>query len=129
MRFGFVPPPVPKHIWDEAEAVLDVAAERGGVDLSDLRGDVFSGLAQLWVARGERLRSACVTCIQDGDCTIWLMGGDIADLQWLPIIEDAARERGCKRMWLHGRKGWARVLKDYSVASVGGKEAVLEKCL
>ena len=129
MRFGFVPPPVPKHIWDEVEIALEEAAERGGVDLSDLRRDVFSGLAQLWVARGERLRSACVTCIQDGDCTIWLMGGAIADLQWLPIIEEAARQRGCKRMWLRGRIGWVRVLKDYSVVSVSGKEAVLEKWL
>ena len=129
MRFGFVPPPVPKHIWDEVEIALEEAAERGGVDLSDLRRDVFSGLAQLWVARDERLRSACVTCIQDGDCTIWLMGGDIADLQWLPIIEGAARQRGCKRMWLRGRIGWVRILKDYSVVSVSGKEAVLEKWL
>lgn len=129
MRFGFVPPPVPKHIWDEAETALEEAAERGGVDLSDLRRDVFSGLAQLWVARGECLRSACVTCIQDGDCTIWLMGGDIADLQWLPNIEEAARQRGCKRMWLRGRIGWVRILKDYSVVSVSGKEAVLEKWL
>lgn len=129
MRFGFVPPPVPKHIWDEAEIALEEAAERGGVDLSDLRRDVFSGLAQLWVARGERLRSACVTCIQDGDCTIWLMGGDIADLQWLPIIEEAARQRSCKRMWLRGRIGWVRILKGYSVVGVSGKEAVLEKWL
>lgn len=129
MRFGFVPPPVPKHIWDEVEIVLEEAAERGSVDLSDLRRDVFSGHAQLWVARSERLRSACITCIQDGDCTIWLMGGDIADLQWLPIIEEAARQRGCKRMWLRGRIGWARILKDYSVVSVSGKEAVLEKWL
>lgn len=129
MRFGFVPPPISKPLWDEVEIALESAAARGGVDLSDLRHDVFSGLAQLWVARGECLRSACVTCIQDGDCTIWLMGGDIADLQWLPIIEEAARQRGCKRMWLRGRIGWVRILKNYSVVSVSGREAVLEKWL
>jgi hypothetical protein len=49
-------------------------------------------------------------------CRIWLAGGDMAELttEMLPQVEAWAKANGCTRMEIVGRKGWKRVLPEYS---------------
>ena len=72
--------------------------------------------AQAWC--GDR--STIVTEILDFPlmrvCRIWLAGGDMAELttEMLPQVEAWAKANGCTRMEIVGRKGWKRVLPEYS---------------
>ena len=74
---------------------------------------LVAGRAVLW-ANGD---SGVVCEIEDYPrmrvCRYWAAGGELDDL--LPMeaaIEAWARERGCQRMEILGRAGWAREL-DY----------------
>lgn len=99
---------------DECDLLLSEAADRFGCDMGDVWRDVMGMRAQLWVCRDDAgVRSALITAMQDDDCTLWLMSGEMQDLQWLPQIEQAAREGGAKAMLIIGRKGWGRVLQGY----------------
>ena len=56
-------------------------------------------------------------------CIVACGGRDRAE--WLPLlklIEDYGGEKGCARVRIYGRKGWARVLRDYAVTRL-----ILEK--
>ncbi len=58
-------------------------------------------------------------------CRIWLAGGNYKELRELERdkVIPWARQQGCRRMELVGRKGWARRLRDYEeVATVLAKE-------
>ena len=92
---------------------------------------VFDGRAMLWLAHDvEHIRAVAITSLA---ITEWRKVCEIAALagagmcEWLaflPAIENYAKNEGCSSMRLLGRKGWARVLKDYK-----SKHVILEKDL
>lgn len=107
------------HIAAEAirhRALLEAALEVEGSGLYTFRDVVdylLSGRVHLWPGT----KAAVVTCIhelpQGKSCTIWLAGGDLDEcLEIEKTITEYAREQGCKVVEIHGRAGWARVLKD-----------------
>ena len=59
-------------------------------------------------------------------CRIWLGAGEKREIsdEIVPDIEKWARERGCARMEVMGRKGWTRVLRSYEQT-----HTVLERAL
>ena len=85
---------------------------------------VWRGEALLWIVIDGVIKAAIVTKIGIANdrkvCTIVACGGyDL--LGWLPLIEDLekyARLEGCKAVVITGRRGWKRVLPQYTQRAV-----------
>ena len=79
-------------------------------------GRLLNGTAHLWNGHG----CSAVTEIGDnGNCHIWLAGGDFAALlDMLPSAELFARAYGCPAMELGGRSGWHRAMVKYGFKTV-----------
>jgi hypothetical protein len=118
------------HVWDAAAPLVLRAMQRGGQGLFEkVEQDVLRGEMLLWLAwNGEKIEGAGVTELSKTEngkiCTIvaWSTSDMRRDLGLLSIIEKFAKKEGCKAVRLYGRRGWARVLRDYSQPSV-----ILEK--
>ena len=93
------------------EPFIEAALEYDGGthNLEDVMLLVAKGDCQFWP--GER--SAIITEIarhpRMAVCHFWLAGGDIEELELMSqAVEEWAREQGCARITLAGRKGWTR---------------------
>ena len=100
--------------------------ERGDLGTFDeIEDDVMAGHALLWLVwSAPEIKGAAVTQIVATQisrvCVIVACGGENMRL-WLPLIgkiENYARDEGCDAVRILGRKGWMRVLKDYSAPAV-----------
>ena len=82
----------------------------------DIERDVLVGGSLAWLAwDGENVLAIAITQTTNDICTIVACGGHGLRL-WYGLIEkleDYARAEKCTRMRIIGRKGWARVLKNY----------------
>ncbi len=77
--------------------------------LEDVLELVAKQECQLWPGK----RSAIVTEVLNHPrkkvCHFWLAGGDLAELEVMAgAVEKWAKEQGCERVTLAGRKGWER---------------------
>jgi len=107
------------HILAALEHAGDTHTEHDILDL--LRNDQ----AQFWPADNSAMVTEIVGYPNGSHCRIWLAGGNYDELRELERdrLIPWARQRGCRRIELVGRKGWARRLKDYKeVAVVMAKE-------
>jgi hypothetical protein len=113
------------EIWPIVAPLLRRATARTGLSaFADIERDVLAGGALLWLAlSGERsalaIDAAASTCLQHTDagkvCVVTACAGNNMS-RWLPLmpgIENYARDEGCKRVRIFGRKGWLRVLEGY----------------
>lgn len=112
--------------WPKVSHWIKAAMERGDLGRFDIvEADVKSAGAILWVAYvANELAAAAVTQIDHTEkskvCTILACGGG-GSKDWLgvlPSIEHYARNNGCDLVRFMGRKGWARMLKDYRTNKV-----------
>jgi hypothetical protein len=112
--------------WAKARPLIKRALKYSGGTHTpeDVFDAITSGGAQLWCGAASVIVTQIVVYPRLKACRIWLAGGDMAELTetMLPDVEAWAKAKGCKRMQVVGRKGWARVLRDYREPSV-----VLEK--
>jgi hypothetical protein len=84
-------------------------AVQGPKTIEDAQAAVLEGRALLWPGA----KSAAVTEFNK-DLHIWLAGGDLGELKRMEQSAEAhAREWGCDRMTIIGRKGWERALPGY----------------
>src|SRR6187551_2208994 len=103
-----VDPQMVGRVWFRVRGLIAAALARGSGDtkIEEIEKDLASGLMLLWLGvDGIESISAGITQLTDGVCTLVAYGGR---------REDYARDEGCKKVRVLGRKGWARVLKDYS---------------
>jgi hypothetical protein len=107
--------------FDRCAPFIQRAIDRtdGLFELHHVRDDVLSGAAQLWPAPN----AALVTRIEVYPtgikaCNEWLAGGDLDELLKIePEVAAWAKDKiGCDRIYLAGRKGWIRILKDYTAS-------------
>ena len=110
-----------------ARPFLERAARRSGeASVAAIEESLVAGRALIWLvwASEQRIVAVVVTELVASAaglvCVIVSCAG--AGLPgWLPLIREiecyAARE-GCVAVRIYGRKGWARVLKDYRAARV-----------
>ena len=116
--------------WDEwrrlRHHILAALEHAGGThtehDILDL---LRNDHAQFWPAENSAMITEIVGYPNGSHCRIWLAGGEYDELRGLERdrVIPWARSRGCRRIELVGRKGWARRLKDYDeVAVVLAKE-------
>lgn len=98
--------------------------------------DVFAALIkqdmQLWVAGNEdgSVKVCAITEVIDYPsmrvANFFLVAGEEREgwLHHLESVEEWAREKGCVKLELRGRKGWEKVLKDWNMSQI-----ILEKDL
>jgi hypothetical protein len=112
-------------IWPLAAPLLRAAIARTGLSaFADIEHDVLRGDALLWLAASGKesaptIEAAASTRLQLTDagkvCVITACSGKDR-LRWLPLIagiEAYAKDEGCQRVRIFGRKGWLRVLDGY----------------
>lgn len=110
-----------REIWLHVSPLLRAACRRTGLNaFSDIEADVLAGRSLLWVAwDGHAVEAAAATVLINSEigkvCVITVCGGS-GMKRWLPLIgqiENYAKNEGCTRVRIYGRKGWLRVLDDY----------------
>jgi len=121
VKFGCVP----AEYWSQVRHLLIPALEWSGDHRpEEVETELLAGRAQLWVATDGEPRVAVVTRLRPTTvgtvCEIWLAGGRDRRswLHFIKIIENAARLRGCVKMEIVGRQGWARVLPEYRPSAI-----------
>lgn len=105
---------------------LQPALDRGGNThtFEDVIKEIEAGNMQLWTGP----KGAAVTMVYDFPrkrmLHVFIAGGDLEQvLDFVPSMEAWGRAAGCTEMTLAGRRGWARVLKDWKpVHTVLAKE-------
>jgi hypothetical protein len=119
MQLACVPPDRAAEFWPFADAWIRSAVERcGDWTLDQIRTGVLDGRYLLWIAVADgKARGAAVTRIVAPPriCEVVACGGDCRGHipRLLKVIEDFARRDGCDRVRISGRRGWARMLRDY----------------
>ena len=116
--------------WDEwrrlRHHILAALEHAGGTHTAhDILDLLRNDQAQFWPAENSAMITEIVGYPNGSHCRIWLAGGEYDELRGLERdrVIPWARSRGCRRIELVGRKGWARRLKDYDeVAVVLAKE-------
>jgi len=115
-----------QQIWPHLKELLREACQRTGLSaFADLEADILSGCSLVWIAwNGQAIEAAASTILTNSDlgkvCVITLCAGRGLN-RWLNLverIESYAKDEGCTRIRIFGRKGWLRVLEGYDAKHV-----------
>lgn len=101
-------------VWDDVRPHIEAALAYSDTHtLGDIAEGLISGSMTLWTY-GE-VEAALVAEIIDDFCQIITLGGKGIEryFHYLDVIEQWAKDNGCKEMRVYGRRGWVRMLKDY----------------
>lgn len=119
----------PKQVhefWPHVSPLLQAACRRTGLNaFVDIEADILSGRSLLWLAwNGQAIEAAAATILINSEvgkvCIITVCGGSEMR-RWLRLIEEIenfARDEGCTRVRIFGRKGWLRVLDGYEAKHI-----------
>lgn len=114
------------QVWPGVAEMIDEAYKFADEIMPhDMLDQLRSGHRQLWVVwNGEAIIAAVMTrIIQLRSCRavqITAAGGTAVEL-WkdlITLIEDFARNEGCRKVTIEGRPGWERLYPDYRRARV-----------
>jgi hypothetical protein len=115
-------------VWPFVAGFATTIAEtsRGRVNADHIREHVEKGSMQLWVVLGEAgealalVVTEIITYPLAKVCVVRGLAGHERErwIHHLADIEAWAKDLGCGRMEVRGRKGMARVLRDYRLTSV-----------
>jgi hypothetical protein len=120
------------EVWPHVRPLLEKACRRTALNaFADFEADILSGRSLVWVAwNGNAIEATAATVLINSDrgkvCVITLCAGREMP-RWLKLIdriEAYARDEGCARIRIFGRKGWLRVLEGYEA-----KYAIMDKKL
>lgn len=110
--------PIPAWVLEFARCApwIEAALEYDGGthDVEDVLALVACGECQFWPGAKSAIVTEVVRHPKKTVLHFWLAGGDLEELEAMtPDIEKWAREQGCTRVTLTGRRGWARTfLRD-----------------
>ncbi len=108
-----------QEIWPHVAPLLKAACTRTNLNaFADIESDILAGRSLLWIAwDGQAIEAAAATILINSEigkvCIITVCSGNEM-CRWLRLIgeiENYAREEGCARVRIFGRKGWLRALK------------------
>jgi hypothetical protein len=94
-------------------SVLEEAMEHNGGThtFDDLTVMVLQGRLRLWSTPNSVALTEIVEYPRQKHYHVFAAGGDLTEIvDTIPTIEQAARDAGCCKLTLSGRKGWSRVL-------------------
>lgn len=115
------------EVWPHARHLIRAAIERTNLsDFADIERDILLGKQLLWLAWDGKIHAAAATHLSRDVLTVTACSGNQRE-RWLPLfarIEQYAKDEGCRRVRIFGRRGWERVLDGYRV-----KHVVLERQL
>lgn len=116
MIFEPVPHNAVLDVWDASRKLIQRAIDvRGEHTLKEVKHSLLERDRQLWLGLEDGVRAILVTQVKKPVCYVELCAGEgMKCLQFLKVVEQWAREVGCVKMDIKGRKGWKRVLKDYT---------------
>jgi hypothetical protein len=109
-------------VWPEVESQIQRALDytRGELTTDYIKTQLESGNALLLLALDGAILASIVCEIVDTAslrvCHIIACGGEKADIwldKWHEVIVPLAKEQGCRRISLSGRKGWVKKLQKY----------------
>lgn len=119
-----VDPPNVAIVWPHVKHWIKKAYQRCDLGRFDeTEPKVLSGRYVLWVIWNEpTIEGAGLTFIYHTEaakvCQIIVYGGEGYRFEMLEAIENYARAEGCDCVRFLGRKGWARVMKNYTQTKV-----------
>lgn len=114
------------EIWPHVRPLLEKASRATGLNaFADFEADILAGRSLVWIAwDGCTIEAAAATVLINSDigkvCVITLCAGR-AMPRWLRLIEQIeayAKDEGCARIRIFGRKGWLRVLDGFEARHV-----------
>lgn len=112
MIIGIVPDPLHFHDWPKIKAFLEPAAIRGGMPV------YRDGWAVWAVYDGELIGAATAHLSVCGWGEVVLVGGK-EHARWIGLLDEKIgswlKAEGMTEMRAFGRKGWRKVLKDWTV--------------
>jgi hypothetical protein len=121
-----IPPLSISCMWDDVELHISraLAHTRGELKAETLKRRLIENDAILLVVlEHNNIIAAIVAEIVETDgprvCHIIACGGHKADLwldKWYSVIIPIAKEQGCTRLSLTGRKGWVKKLSKYGLS-------------
>ena len=122
MIYVMHPSAVMKH-WSEVSRALEPAFEHSEQEAAaDHLPLLLRDQEQLWHIHGRAWAITRVTEGKRGRCFVFAALAGEGMPEWLaefvPLAEDWARERGCTRALVYGRRGWSRVLPAYELTHV-----------
>lgn len=118
---------IDQNTWMVAAPMLQAALDYQDThDIHDVKTLVDEGAAQLWCGERSVVVTEVLEYPRTNVCRIWLAAGNKHELvsRMLGDIEKWAKENGCSKIEVVGRKGWLRVLSDFT-----SPHTVLEKRL
>jgi hypothetical protein len=119
-----IPPANVDQVWPLIEERIEEACltSRGKEKAFDIRRSAHHGEKQIWVVWDEKTKDALAAVVTElviyprkKVCHIQICIGEERE-RWqhhIRIIENWAREKGCRGMSLVARPGWSRVLKQF----------------
>ena len=112
--------------WPHAADLIQRGIDTyGEFSLEEVYQALINGQYQLWVAGDKGVEAILITHINSNVCYVEICAGDgIKSLSYLKVVEKWAGELGCTSIEISGRRGWAKVLKDYKI-----KKIILRKSL
>lgn len=126
MIIGIVPDPQNHPDWPAIEALLDPAAKRGGVPVLET-GEL------VWVVYDQGLVGAATARLTTAGFGEVVLVGGTDHRRWIHELDArigaAMRDAGMKSVRAYGRKGWAKVLKNWTVIGADGEAVGYERTL
>jgi hypothetical protein len=119
-----------RAMWPYVRSLLEQACRRTGLNaFADFEVDILTGRSLVWIAwNGSAIEAAAATTLYNSDngkvCIITLCAG-YGMQRWLKLIERIeayAKDEGCARLRIFGRKGWLRALEGFEA-----RHAVMDK--
>jgi hypothetical protein len=102
-----------ERLWPVLEPALDYAGHTH--DEADLVEAIAEGALQFWPGDNSAIITELVSYPRFGALRFFLAGGELAELKRMESqIVEWARECGCARVEIGGRRGWQRALSGYS---------------
>lgn len=111
---------IEKH-WDTFKDHLYRFERCGEINVEEARADLLSARKQLWGYQKDRVAGVCLTRIAGETCEICGAVGSASKDEIKEVyvaIERWAREIGCTRMKVAGRRGWLRVLEGFKQTGI-----------
>lgn len=99
-------------IWEKAKPFIETALNQGSNYTLD---EIYDGLCtkqmQLWMYDDAALVTSIQTDARNKFCLLVTLGGKrmVDWFQYLPIVEDWAKDQGAEEMRLYGRPGWKKL--------------------
>lgn len=101
---------------DQFRPELEAAMAHNGQThtFDDLTAMVLQGRLRLWTTANSAALTEIIEYPQQKHYHVFAAGGDLSEIvETIPLVEQAARDAGCCKLTITGRRGWVRALEKH----------------